>query len=281
MKRNKRKKVLVIYHDKCTDGFTSAWVAWTKFGNKADYVGSMHYNTYDDVDGKDVYMVDISYEEYGLKKIKEKANKLIIIDHHISVKDVANKFADEFIFNEKKSGAFLAWKYFYPKKKIPKLIEYVQDRDLFKWKVSKSKEMCLVLDSFPFDFKIWDKLSKEFDSKKKNEEYYKKGKLLVNYQNNLINRALNTASKVIFEDHEALIVNSPLLESDIGNNLLNMGVNIGIIWYETEYGIKVSLRSNKKVDVSILAKKYGGGGHKMSSGFFIKNKNNIPWKYVR
>ena len=37
--RRLNKDIVVLYHNNCTDGFSSAWVAWKKFGNKAEYIG--------------------------------------------------------------------------------------------------------------------------------------------------------------------------------------------------------------------------------------------------
>ena len=36
------KLIVVFYHAECTDGFTAAWAAWKKFGNRADYVPIFH-----------------------------------------------------------------------------------------------------------------------------------------------------------------------------------------------------------------------------------------------
>ena len=56
-----------------------------------------------------------------------------------------------------------------------------------------------------------------------------------------------------------------------------------ILFYETEDGkIRASIRTeNEKVDVSRLAKVFGGGGHKKASGFTVEGKlvfNNSGWK---
>src|SRR3989344_1169898 len=33
------KKIAVLYHKGCTDGFGAAWAAWKKFGARAEYLG--------------------------------------------------------------------------------------------------------------------------------------------------------------------------------------------------------------------------------------------------
>lgn len=48
------------------------------------------------------------------------------------------------------------------------------------------------------------------------------------------------------------------------------GVEVAILFRESNHDWKISLRSNGSVDVSDLALKFGGGGHSMAAGFFIK-----------
>ena len=48
------------------------------------------------------------------------------------------------------------------------------------------------------------------------------------------------------------------------------GVEVSIFFREIEEGkIKVSLRANDYVDVSLIASKYAGGGHLRAAGFSI------------
>ncbi len=48
------------------------------------------------------------------------------------------------------------------------------------------------------------------------------------------------------------------------------GVEVAVLFRESNHDWKVSLRSNGKVDVSSLALEFGGGGHCMAAGFMIK-----------
>ena len=48
------------------------------------------------------------------------------------------------------------------------------------------------------------------------------------------------------------------------------GVEVAVLFRESQNDWKISLRSNGKVDVSAVAMEFGGGGHTMASGFFIK-----------
>ncbi|NLC69411.1 MAG: bifunctional oligoribonuclease/PAP phosphatase NrnA [Clostridiaceae bacterium] len=57
---------------------------------------------------------------------------------------------------------------------------------------------------------------------------------------------------------------------NLGKNL--QGVEIAVLFREKNGEVKVSLRSNSDADVSIIAGKYGGGGHKNAAGCVVKGE---------
>ena len=62
-------------------------------------------------------------------------------------------------------------------------------------------------------------------------------------------------------------VNHQEIEGIVGYSLFLSGVEIGLLFTETEEGkTKVNLRSQNDFDVSKLAKMFGGGGHKNAAG---------------
>lgn len=79
------------------------------------------------------------------------------------------------------------------------------------------------------------------------------------------------------------VSNEECLKENIKNSDLNgiaalprsvRGVEVGILITEAEVGkVKVSLRSDKVVDVSEIAAKFGGGGHVRASGITIPGGN--------
>lgn len=60
-------------------------------------------------------------------------------------------------------------------------------------------------------------------------------------------------------DHEGLV--------DLGRNI--GGVEVSLFMRE-DNGYRISFRSNGKIDVNEIAKKFGGGGHKMAAGARVK-----------
>ena len=85
-----------------------------------------------------------------------------------------------------------------------------------------------------------------------------------------------------YKDHKICIVNcSSDLSSDLGNILSSSdGVDFAVLWRynHTKEEYYISLRSNNKVDVSIIANIFNGGGHKNASGFATKINPIILFK---
>lgn len=158
MESNDLKNILVLYHDNCTDGFSAAWAAWSKLGDKAEYIGiKLDMPPDNNFIDKEIYMLDFVYDEEYLPALINKNKKIIAIDHHISNIDSINIIKNH-SHDINHSGAILSWKYFRPNKKPPKLLEYVEDSDIGKYSLPFTNELWIYVNMFDFNFKIWSKL---------------------------------------------------------------------------------------------------------------------------
>ena len=147
---------LVLYHDNCNDGFGAAYAAWKLLGNRAEYIACSHGDPPPDVKGKKVVILDFSYSNQVTKKLIADAEDLWVIDHHksamVELHDISSTH-----FDMTKSGAMLAWDFFHPGKESPKFIQYIQDRDLWKWELPYSKEFSAAFDMVPWEFHEYEK----------------------------------------------------------------------------------------------------------------------------
>ncbi|MBM3257378.1 MAG: hypothetical protein FJY98_03610 [Candidatus Liptonbacteria bacterium] len=272
------KKILIIYHGDCPDGFSGAWAAWKKFGNKAEYFGARRDEPLPDVRGREVYCIDFTPEPAAaVEKMVKEAAHVVLIDHHLSAKPKM-ELAPEFWFSLEHSGAVLAWEYFFPKKPVPTLLKYIEDVDLWKFKLPYSRELSAYMILHDFDFKTWDKLNKEYAGAKSRAHAVKGGTMVLRYKQRIVEDMIEKAQLVKFEGYKVLAVNSSALESEIGHALAKKKPPFGIVWREEKNSIKFSLRSEGKVDVSKIAEKYGGGGHKAASGFNLPLGSKLPWR---
>ena len=280
-----KKNIAVLYHGDCRDGFSGAWAAWKKFGKKADYFG-LEYGADNNVNlpkgikNKVVYLID-----FGLKggsqmnQLVKNNKKVVVLDHHHDAEFFA-KMAHNYVLDNNRSGATIAWSYFHPKKSVPILLKYVEDLDIWRHSLPNTFAASAYADLFEFDFFVWNKLVREFASLKTRLKIFEKGKTLLEYENKKIqDLAGKNAELVKFLNYKVLAVNSPNWVSKIGNLLCQRQPPFSIVWSKRGNLISVSLRSEKeKFDVSKIARKFGGGGHKAAAGFSLKFLKDLPWK---
>jgi len=276
------KDIVVIYHGKCPDGFGAAWVAWKKLGDSADYFGAGHGKSVPDgLTGKEIYIPDFSFPKEIMEKVVANNKKVVVIDHHKSAEESV-KMAHEYVYEMDYSGAVLAWRYFFPESAIPWLLMYISDRDIWKLELPDTFAMGLMMDTFDKNFEQWNKLAEELEDENIRREYIEKGKLIQKYERKVIEDIISSNKEtVVFEGYEIYAVNAPnFFASQIGDTLLKEKPPLAIIWHWSEGKIVVSLRSDKSVDVSEIAKKYGGGGHKKAAAFRVESLNKLPWEKV-
>ena len=259
----------VIYHANCTDGFGSAYSAWKLLGNRAEYFACSHGHQPPDVTGKNVVILDFSFNNKTTKEMIEKAENLLVIDHHksamVELHDISNT-----IFDMSKSGATLSWEWFHPGKEPPKFIQYITDRDLWKWELPYSKEFSAAFDMVPFEFEEFEK----FEDDSVFDDAVKRGSYILAYSKTVIKKVCDKAVNKKIDGHHVMVVNSSHWMSEIGAKLAP-DCDFALIWYydHNDSVIKVSLRAfHDHVDVSEISKKFGGGGHKKAAGFILKGK---------
>jgi len=266
---NKEKSILVFYHANCPDGFGAAWAAWRKLGETAEYV-ACHYNKpiTHDLKGKNVYSVDFTFEGEQFPQVLREASSYTVIDHHVSSKERAAQ-ASESIFDNTHSGAVLSWKYFHLNTPVPKLLEYIEDNDLWKFTLPNSKESAAAIAAHNLDFKTFDELASIYEDAEKFETYLEGGKLILGKSGKDAGEISDEFYFIEFEGMKVPVVNSPIHVSYIGHRMATKHPPMTIIWCRRKSDIGISMRGDGSVDLSEIAVKYGGGGHHDAAGFTI------------
>ncbi len=274
------KKYFVLYHANCWDGFGAAWAAWKKLGPRAQYIPMNHGDAMPKgLGGREVFLLDFCFPDDQLKKLVKIARRVTVIDHHISRKD-SLPLADDYLYDNAHSGAVLSWQYFHPARPTPRLLRYIEDVDLWRFKLPKTRELMAALGTRDFSFSLLDKIERDFRQTKTRESYIKEGLAVLAYQRRVIEKVVSTAEHVIFENIRAFSANTQTLTSEVGNTLLKKRT-LAIIWSRKNGKIAVSLRSRGKLDVSKVAAKYGGGGHRHAAGFSLNASRPLPWKIIK
>ena len=263
---------LVIYHGGCTDGYGAAWAAWKLLGDRATYHPGRYGDPPPDVKGKVVAILDFSYDNLTTKSMINDADSLIIIDHHKSAMvELHDVNCTHFDMNH--SGAMLSWKFFHPGKEAPRMIKYIEDRDLWKWELPYSKEFSAAFDMVQYDFEEFDK----FIDDSAIDDAQERGAYILAYSKTVISKITKQAARRKLHGKDVLVVNSPHWMSEIGN-ALSVKCDFALIWYHDHdtNQVKVSLRAHHDdADVSEVAKKFGGGGHRKAAGFALQPGQGI------
>lgn len=267
--------IVVIYHAKCSDGFGGAWAAWKKFGTDATYIAADdrdHYHV--NLDGKIVYIIDYSYPLPVLLELEERAKKLVIIDHHLSARESVESIK-EHVYDVDHSGAYLAWQYFFPGEKLPKLIDYIEDGDLYRFSLLDAKPLLAYIHVAPFDFAVFSRIAEDLEIPEGYAKILEQGTLLRTVHERQVEYFANKAELVLFEGYTIYAVNANnIVASDLGHVLSAKQGPFAIIFNYEKWGWKCSIRGDGSVDVSKIAQKYGGGGHHNASGFAIEATNH-------
>ena len=258
---------ICIYHGNCADGFGAAWVVRKALGDIEFFPGK-YQEPPPDVTGKDVVMVDFSYKRPALLEMAAKAKSILILDHHKTAAedliDLPASVATKFDMNH--SGAILAWEHFFTGQKPPPLLLHIEDRDLWRFALLNTRQIQANIFSYPYDFEVWDKLMATCtdilaaEGEAIERKHFKDIKELLGV----------TTREMLIGGYRVPIANLPYtLVSDAAHELAKGRPFAGCYW-DTPNGRVFGLRSTDEgVDVSAVAKQYGGGGHRNASGFRV------------
>jgi hypothetical protein len=253
---------VVLYHANCPDGFGGAWSVWQSRGDAAIYLPVSHGEPPPDlpVDAS-VLMVDIAYPREAALALRDRVRELVILDHHKSAQEELGDL-DFARFDMDRSGAMLGWCYMHPDQEPPPLIRYVQDRDLWRFELPNSREISAALASYPMDFAVWSSLDAD--------DLAREGTAILRFRNQTVEAIVGFARWGEIGGHRVPIVNATAHWSDVGEAMLNKYPAAPFVgaYFEDADGVRRwSLRSRPDFDVSEVAKKLGGGGHRQASGF--------------
>ena len=267
---NNRKKVCV-YHAGCLDGFTAAYIVKNempttvlvegRYGEKIDLK---------EMEGNDIIFVDFSTKREEMLAIAEVARSVLVLDHHASAEKELDGIAEEaenisVVFDMERSGAMIAWDYYFMFDSVPEIVKLVQDRDLWQFKYDRTKAVTAYMYTLPQTMDMWDWL---FAADIRDLEL--RGESILLKIASDVKSILQVASfEAVVDGNVVRVANVPhLLASDSGHAMLEDGKYPFSVTYfiGKDQKYHYSFRANGEYDVSELARKYGGGGHPNAAG---------------
>lgn len=299
-------KPLVIYHANCADGFTAAWAV--RQAMDCEFHAAVHGAPPPPADGRDLVLVDFCYPQQVMLDLQQVARSILVLDHHktseetlkasagrvaridqhtsiswdwrrvqdFSAKDRAySKIPHAVIyalFDMNRSGAGIAWDFFHPGQARPALIDHVEDRDLWRFALPGTREIQAAVFSYPYEFDVWDLLMET-----PTETLRAQGVAIERKHHKDVAELVKVAKRqMVIGHYDVPVASLPYtLASDAGH-LMAKGQPFAACYYDKDGGRVFSLRSTDRgVDVSEVAKLYGGGGHARAAGFTVPRDHDL------
>jgi oligoribonuclease NrnB/cAMP/cGMP phosphodiesterase (DHH superfamily) len=282
------KSPLCIYHGGCDDGFGAAWIVRKALGDEVEFYPGVYQKDPPDVTDRHVLMVDFSYKKPVLDEVFRKANSLLVLDHHKTAAEDLAGYRAPFgagwqrhldnvsqdacenvpqpyaLFDMDRSGAGIAWDFFFPDRPRPTFVNYLEDRDLWRKALPNGDEFTIALRSYPQEFDLWNKLADDVSG------LIMQGATIQRYYRLRIEELKRHAYAARLGQDRCYISNAPYFAaSEVAGELCDRGdASFGACYFEVSAGrFQYSLRSRGDFDVSAVARRYGGGGHKNAAGF--------------
>jgi hypothetical protein len=197
-----------------------------------------------------------------------------------------------YIYNDKKCICTLIWEYIYPNIELPKLLRYIEDRELNKYEMKNSKKITEGIYNYLSigDFSIWNKFMN-------NESYYlnkckELGEIMMDIKEQKNMLLIDKGIIYDIENYKVFIMNINDDIKYIGEYLCNMKdesnnylCDYALLWnYDmSEEIFIVTLISNKKRDINVynISKRYTDQsyGNKYEIKFKSKKLLEILSKY--
>lgn len=294
-------KPLCIYHGNCADGFTAAWAVWRALGDGVEFHPGVYGEAPPDVTRRDVIMVDFSYKRPVLEQIAVQARSILILDHHKTAQadlagfgtdmsgwrppfgwnrhamnvaqDTCEGIPDKsqyVIFDMDRSGAQIAWDFFHPDKPRPALVDYVADRDLWRFEKPRSREVAAWVFSTDYSFGTWSGLAARLEDDQEWPGIVAEGAAIERKHHKDVAELVRvTRRDMVIGGQRVPVANLPYTMSSDAAGMMAAEAPFAACYYDRPDARVFSLRSRGEggADVAEIAARYGGGGHKNAAGF--------------
>jgi uncharacterized protein len=236
-------------------------------------------------DSEVVYIVDFSISPDEMEKLLKITSNVIWIDHHITAIEKYKDFPQKIdgLRYDGLSGAMLTWIYLTSftyvnieeiAKNAPFFVKLVSDWDTWTFKYGDdTRYFKTATDSMELEptNPNWAYVEAHTN------DMIETGKTMIKFRDSWAKEYMKNGFEVAFEEHKCFAVNLANCNSEYFKSIDNGDYDIlipfsfnGTKWTYSMY--------SKTIDVSEIAKKYGGGGHKGAAGFiqdkFILNKGD-------
>ena len=286
-----QEPVFCIYHSKDLDGICCGAIMRLKYP-KAILYGYHYGDPIPDIPkGMPVVMADVSMPMDAMRAISENSNgEFTWIDHHVSaIKDFEDSGYQQIkaVLDTRYAACELTWTHFFPEHRMPSPVRmlgiydtwrqnermYNWDRVIMPFQYGMRSIVGLNVDAFPKSF-----LSQPYLSMAHFEDIIHIGDTILSYQKEQDAIACKAGAFVwTIEGLTAICLNTGVSNSQVFESVYDPEIHKIMVvfkygngrWHLSFY------TTHDDVDVSAIAKKYGGGGHKKAAGCQISDIRQI------
>jgi oligoribonuclease NrnB/cAMP/cGMP phosphodiesterase (DHH superfamily) len=187
-----------------------------------------------------------------------------------------------------KSGCELTWEYFFPEREMPRAVKLIGDFDTWRWEFKdETAEFCegLRAEDLSHTSALWKRLlwvptknpaASVSDNTMEQIStgiagIRENGRIVMKYRDNFCIDYCDTYGfETEFEGHKCFAVNLYKFGSLAFGTLIQVyDICISFAFDGSKYTVGL-YTAKEDLDVSAIAKKYGGGGHRQAAGFVTK-----------
>jgi oligoribonuclease NrnB/cAMP/cGMP phosphodiesterase (DHH superfamily) len=284
---SEENQVVLCMHHNDADGRCSAAIVRRALGAGV-MMREMDYEVvpipWDDIAaaGK-ILIVDFSFPLEHMQRMMSMA-EVIWIDHHKSSLEALADLNDlPGLRNLEEAACVLTWKFFFPDQAVPIAVNYIGDRDVWRFAFEQTAAFCEGLfqeNTHPSNDALWAPLLDGDDEMV--HRLIEIGEILYQARMKQIERRVKQDTfEVEFEGHRTLVINSRG-SGDLGHAMCREGYEVAYCYIDGYHNgrmlTNVALFS-EEVDVSVIASRFSGGGHPGAAGFtFERTGNPFPGK---
>lgn len=278
---------MICLHHNDADGYCAGAIVRYCSGDElalyeVDYVSPIPWDKINAA--RTVIMVDFSLPRAEMQKIyRDKGKNFIWIDHHISaIEEMSDLSEITGLRAVDRAACVLTWEYFFPDYEIPAAVYFIGDRDTWQFNYPQTRAfnegLMLSDDLSPYNDYLWPRLFNNDESLI--QEFIDKGEILLEATSKQIARQVaGRGFETTFGGYRTLAINLPS-NGDIGHHICSLGYDLAYVYSDIRRNNRISTSVtlySDTVDVSVLAKAFGGGGHRGAAGFSFIRAGNSPF----
>ena len=266
------ENVVTVYREADLDSFLGAWSIWKQFPN-GTYVSRLETLLPSQIQGKDLYVVGNNAPLQTLIELTNHCRSVTVfafenslaLELQVLARPIPRNF--RVVFDELRSLVSLCWDYFFPDTQRPILLEYVEDKVLWRYTYPNTRAIFAALTTYPFNFETWDDLLHYGDPQQLTHE----GEYILRRVSRDIEQAiLQSRRRVNIAGFNVPLVNvTPNIASDTCIQLAKGEPFAACYWDTMEGRVFDIVTATNEVDVSQLAWHFGGHGNHREGRFQV------------